>query len=151
MWKPIGLCVDGNGAGRSMELVDSMDSPGLRYLVLPRYLTLLLGSSVGFLVVMQLKGRRIAFVVWALVVLLAALYWFSLPTATMLLWSVLPGLALALVVQFLRLRVRTQATVPVFQKSTSRPSTVLANRSPGPGSSLAASVSDAPTIMANPH
>lgn len=151
IWKPIGLMADGNGSWRSMELNDSLDRPSLQYLVLPRYLTLLLGSSLGFLLVMQLPGKRIAFVLWIFVVLLAALYWVSLPTATAILWSVMPGLVLALLFQFLRRRVRTQATVPVFQKSNSRASTVLVNRQTGPGSSMAPPVSDAPTIIANPH
>ncbi len=151
MWKPIGLMADGNGSSRSIELMDSVNSLGLRYLVLPRYLTLLLGSCLGFLLVMQMNARKVQFVVWVLVVLLASLYWFSLPTATLLLWSVLPGFVMALVVQFLRHRLRTQVTVPVFQKSNSRASTVLVNRQNGIGSSLAPPVSDAPTMIANPH
>jgi hypothetical protein len=143
VWKPIGL-VPGE---RVMELVDSTSTAQLRYITAPRYLVLLIGSLLGFLLFTQLKGMSRVIILWCLVALLAVLYLVSLPTATLFLWSIAPGLVLAVFIQLARQRLFTPRTTPVFQRTGVNVVPRLAST----GSSLGTSIPEAPTILANPR
>ncbi len=150
IWKPIGLTLENGSTVRTIEMVDSLGSQQLRFLVISRYLALMAGSCIGYLLFAQLRGKALALVGWSLLAVLAVLYWYTLPTATLLLWSVLPGITLAGLVRLLRHRLQQRSAVQVFQKSGNRTGSVP-TRIGTTGSSLATSVTDAPTIMANPR
>jgi hypothetical protein len=143
IWKPIGLVA----GERTMELADTTARDRLEFVTVPRYVTLLVGSLLGFLLFTQVQGAVRIGMLWLWVAALAVLYLVSLPTATVFLWSLAPGLLVALVIQLIRKRLTQPRAIPVFQRTGT---TMIPRLAPG-GSSLVTSVSESPTILANPR
>lgn len=149
-WKPIAAQQMAEPkSGWSMELQAGAALNQVNLLVLPRSVSMLLFSTLAFLLVQGLarwpqRGQRWG---WVLLVLWLLLYLVNTVLATVVLWGVVPGLALGLALQcWYRLRDARRHRKPVVFQSTPRLSqtgrastTITPSRPP----------EDAPTILAN--